>query len=623
MSLSGSVQTLFDRTIDGLIRLDVDQISINGQPVNLADLFNKVTDDSDDILQGVAQLFVSPAEKADFHKPVTVTAPGNGLSVGGTTGQELTLSTASGSSTGALTSADWTTFNSKEPAITGAATSITSANLTVDRALVSDGSGKVAVSTTTATELSYVSGVTSSIQGQINALSGTSVWQQVVIPPSTNLITPITTPSRVSIDNELRVKDQIMIGTPVTTSEKLYVNGTSRFDSNMIINNAATLEMRGANGFCSGKFGFGMSNAPAVYALETQGGLKANYALVEGAANAISIVGSTRVFQEWYPRGIGAGRKAYLGFDNAGTTNFVAKNEDSGAIVLINSNNNQFILNADGTTQHISGNTSYCTYGPNIGPNPSAPWNGLLAVGAGSTGLTGSKTAAIQVTDGNLHIDVANGAGYAVYTNFYSAGASSDNKVFRDYSSQWFFGSRGTGGTNRDFQAPMMTQSIILHYTPYSPVQLSPAVNTWGVMLAGVFQIALNPLRQTSFFKIRVKLSVSIRDGSSVAFRVMRNVAGVNTPFAVSSVGVNRGHSRTAPVANEPGYWMNSPTYIEVWDYPNTTSTVTYYIEHMTYNAAFGYFLNYVTIGGAGGDATGVISTMTVQEHMFGSIVTI
>lgn len=55
--------------------------------------------------------------------------------------------------------------------ITGAATSITSSNLTVSRALVSDGSGKVSVSAVTSTELGYVSGVTSSIQTQLGNLA--------------------------------------------------------------------------------------------------------------------------------------------------------------------------------------------------------------------------------------------------------------------------------------------------------------------------------------------------------------------------------------------------------------------------------------------------------------------
>lgn len=57
----------------------------------------------------------------------------------------------------------------KQAAITGAATSITSDNLTASKALVSDANGKVAVSSVTATELGYLSGVTSSIQTQLNA----------------------------------------------------------------------------------------------------------------------------------------------------------------------------------------------------------------------------------------------------------------------------------------------------------------------------------------------------------------------------------------------------------------------------------------------------------------------
>lgn len=56
----------------------------------------------------------------------------------------------------------------KQGTITGGATTITTSNLTTDRALVSNGSGKVAVAITTATELGYVSGVTSAIQTQIN-----------------------------------------------------------------------------------------------------------------------------------------------------------------------------------------------------------------------------------------------------------------------------------------------------------------------------------------------------------------------------------------------------------------------------------------------------------------------
>jgi hypothetical protein len=60
-----------------------------------------------------------------------------------------------------------TALGTKQATVTGAATTITSSDLTVSRALVSNASGKVAVSTVTDTELGYVSGVTSAIQTQL------------------------------------------------------------------------------------------------------------------------------------------------------------------------------------------------------------------------------------------------------------------------------------------------------------------------------------------------------------------------------------------------------------------------------------------------------------------------
>ena len=62
----------------------------------------------------------------------------------------------------------------KANVITGAATTIAYADLTADRALQSTGAGKVGVSTTTATELGYLSGVTSNVQTQLNARANLS-----------------------------------------------------------------------------------------------------------------------------------------------------------------------------------------------------------------------------------------------------------------------------------------------------------------------------------------------------------------------------------------------------------------------------------------------------------------
>ena len=80
-----------------------------------------------------------------------------------------------GIATSATTASDYATtgtikeaLDSKQATITGGATSITSSNLTASRALISNASGKVAISAVTSTELGYLDGVTSAIQTQLN-----------------------------------------------------------------------------------------------------------------------------------------------------------------------------------------------------------------------------------------------------------------------------------------------------------------------------------------------------------------------------------------------------------------------------------------------------------------------
>lgn len=67
-----------------------------------------------------------------------------------------------------VTSNIQTQLGNKQDTITGGATTIVSSNLTTNRAVVSNASGKVAVSSVTSTELGYLSGVTSNIQTQLN-----------------------------------------------------------------------------------------------------------------------------------------------------------------------------------------------------------------------------------------------------------------------------------------------------------------------------------------------------------------------------------------------------------------------------------------------------------------------
>ena len=61
-----------------------------------------------------------------------------------------------------------TDLASKQDTVVGGASTITEDNLTASRALVSNSSGKVAVSNVTSTELGYLDGVTSNVQTQLD-----------------------------------------------------------------------------------------------------------------------------------------------------------------------------------------------------------------------------------------------------------------------------------------------------------------------------------------------------------------------------------------------------------------------------------------------------------------------
>ena len=67
-----------------------------------------------------------------------------------------------------VTSNVQTQLDAKQATITGAASTITSSDLTTLRVLTSNGSGKVEVSAVTSTELGYLDGVTSALQTQID-----------------------------------------------------------------------------------------------------------------------------------------------------------------------------------------------------------------------------------------------------------------------------------------------------------------------------------------------------------------------------------------------------------------------------------------------------------------------
>lgn len=132
-------------------------------------LTNKVIDADSNTISNIENADIKAAAAIALNKLAATTVSRALVSDGSGFVSAATTTAAEIGYVNGVTSAIQTQINNKQATITGAATTITSSDLTVSRALVSDGSGKVAVATTTSTEIGYVNGVTSAIQTQLDA----------------------------------------------------------------------------------------------------------------------------------------------------------------------------------------------------------------------------------------------------------------------------------------------------------------------------------------------------------------------------------------------------------------------------------------------------------------------
>lgn len=121
------------------------------------------------LASGITSLNGLTAATQIFAIGSTGTAPSWSVSGGNT--HSLNLPTTSASNTGLVTPTLYNSWTAKQDAITGAATTILTSNLTSNRAVISNGSGKIDISAVTSTELGYLSGATSNIQTQINTIT--------------------------------------------------------------------------------------------------------------------------------------------------------------------------------------------------------------------------------------------------------------------------------------------------------------------------------------------------------------------------------------------------------------------------------------------------------------------
>lgn len=136
-----------------------------------------------------------------------------------------------------------TLSNGKQNTITGAATTITSSNLTASRALVSDGGGKVAVAATTSTEIGYLSGVTSSIQTQLNSKVSNSASNFFISGSATGLGAGLTRYGNIA-GSTAESQVRLPLSSACTISD-LYIRTTATMNANASL--AVTLFKNGSS----------------------------------------------------------------------------------------------------------------------------------------------------------------------------------------------------------------------------------------------------------------------------------------------------------------------------------------------------------------------------------------
>lgn len=157
--------------IQETLNLKANQSALETTNTTVATKQDKTVDSANVVL-------VSNSDKNISTSPITTTQLGYLTNVTSDIQAQINAKASSTDLTNLQSSFDTSLANglaTKQNTITGAATSIASSNLTASRALISNSSGKVAVSAVTSTELGYLDGVTSNIQTQLTNLENTKV----------------------------------------------------------------------------------------------------------------------------------------------------------------------------------------------------------------------------------------------------------------------------------------------------------------------------------------------------------------------------------------------------------------------------------------------------------------
>ena len=168
-------------------------------------------------------------------------------------------------------------LSGKQAKVTGGASTITSSNLTANRALISNSVGKVGASVVTSTELGYLDGVTSNVQTQLNGKASTYVGK-------TNKV--LVTDGDGKISTSTVRNDDFLLFVDIVEACFNFLNNlsepkTEKFDLNVDINFKKTTTVNGSN----------VATADDISELAEE--ISGKQATIKGAASTITEVNVT------------------------------------------------------------------------------------------------------------------------------------------------------------------------------------------------------------------------------------------------------------------------------------------------------------------------------------------